>query len=178
MALDTTSLACRASEETEIGISSIVDSWLLLRYMELNGERNRGIYVLKARGTAHSNQIREFVLTSRGIELKPVYVGPEGVLTGSSRVAQEARENAQGIARRQEMEHRRRELSRRRAAVDSQIAALRSQLEEEEREIEVGIRSQEASERRVSDDRTAMARSRGAEPRAAQRQSASRRTGR
>ncbi len=168
----------RASEETEIGISSIVDSWLLLRDIELNGERNRGIYVLKARGTAHSNQIREFVLTSRGIELKPVYVGPEGVLTGSARVAQEARENAQALARRQEMEHRRRELSRRRAAVDSQIAALRSQLEEEEREIEVGIRSHEASERRVSDDRTAMARSRGAEPRAAQRQSASRRTGR
>ena len=101
-----------ATETTEIGISSIVDSWLLLRDIELNGERNRGIYVLKSRGTAHSNQIREFLLTDRGIELKPVYVGTEGVLTGSARVAQEARERAEAAARHQRLEQSRRQRQR------------------------------------------------------------------
>ena len=76
------------------GISSLIDTWLLLRDIELGGERNRGMYVLKSRGMAHSNQIREFLLTDHGVELKDVYIGPEGVLTGSLRLAQEAREQA------------------------------------------------------------------------------------
>ena len=79
-------------EQTDVGLSSLIDTWLLLRDIELNGERNRGLYVLKSRGMAHSNQIREFLLTDRGIELQEVYLGPEGVLTGSARLAQEARE--------------------------------------------------------------------------------------
>lgn len=74
-------------EQTEVGISSLVDTWLLLRYNELNGERNRSLNVLKSRGMAHSNQIREFVLTNRGVELRDVYAGPAGVLTGSSGLA-------------------------------------------------------------------------------------------
>ena len=65
----------RAKEQTEVGISSLIDTWLLLRNIELGGERNRGLYVLKSRGMAHSNQIREFLLTPRGIELLDVYVG-------------------------------------------------------------------------------------------------------
>ncbi|HEX2222957.1 MAG TPA: circadian clock protein KaiC, partial [Thermoanaerobaculia bacterium] len=81
-------------ELTEVGISSLVDSWLLLRELEANGERNRGLYVLKSRGMAHSNQVREFLLTSRGIELADVYIGPEGVLTGSARLAEDARRKA------------------------------------------------------------------------------------
>ena len=72
-----------ALEQSQAGISSLIDTWLLLRDIELGGERNRGMYVLKSRGMAHSNQIREFLLTDHGIELKDVYVGPEGVLTGS-----------------------------------------------------------------------------------------------
>ena len=57
-------------EQTVVGISSLVDAWLLLRDIETGGERNRGLYILKARGLAHSNQIREFLLTSHGIELR------------------------------------------------------------------------------------------------------------
>src|SRR4029079_13496953 len=79
----------RDREMTEVGISSLIDAWLLVRDIELGGERNRGLYVLKARGTAHSNQIREFLITSHGIDLQDVYLGPEGVLTGSMRLAQE-----------------------------------------------------------------------------------------
>ena len=83
-----------ALEKTDVEISSIVDTWLFVRDIELNGERNRALYVLKSRGMAHSNQLREFLLTEHGVDLLDVYVGPEGVLTGSSRLSQEAREKA------------------------------------------------------------------------------------
>src|SRR3954469_1420274 len=84
----------KSLEATDVGISSLIDTWLLVRDIELGGERNRGLYILKSRGMAHSNQIREFLITSEGIQLKDVYIGPEGVLTGSMRAAQEAREPA------------------------------------------------------------------------------------
>src|SRR4030095_10136542 len=98
------------------GISSLMDTWLLLRDIELNGERNRGIYVLKSRGMAHSNQIREFLLTSDGIRLVGVYLAPEGVLTGSSRQAQEAKERAAMLVEKNELERKQRELARKREA--------------------------------------------------------------
>src|SRR5205085_8499564 len=116
-------------ETTAVGVSSIIDTWLLMRDIELGGERNRGLYVLKARGMAHSNQVREFLLTDHGIELRDVYVGPEGVLTGSMRVAQEARERAAALAREREEDRRRRERGRRRAAIEAQLATLRGELE-------------------------------------------------
>ena len=96
-----TSLTSNASilESTDVGISSLIDTWLLLRDIELSGERNRGMYVLKSRGMAHSNQIREFILTDHGVELREVYIGASGVLTGSARIAQEAHENAELLTR-------------------------------------------------------------------------------
>src|SRR6185312_2055162 len=81
-------------EDSEVGVSSLMDAWLLVKNIESNGERNRGLYLLKARGIAHSNQVREFVLTSQGIELLDAYVGSEGVLMGSARSSQLARERA------------------------------------------------------------------------------------
>ena len=121
-----------AMEATEVGISSLVDTWILLRDIELGGERNRGIYVLKARGTAHSNQIREFLLTSQGVQLKDVYVGPQGVLTGSMRLAQENRERSAQQAERQEAEARLRSFERKRRTLEAQIASMRAELEEEQ----------------------------------------------
>jgi circadian clock protein KaiC len=109
-----------ATEATDVGISSIIDTWLLLRDIELGGERNRGLYVLKSRGMKHSNQIREFVITPEGIQLLDVYVGPEGVLTGSMRAAQEAREQAAALALREEIEAKQREVDRLRTALDLQ----------------------------------------------------------
>ncbi|MDQ1674658.1 MAG: circadian clock protein KaiC [Frankiaceae bacterium] len=112
-------------------IASLADTWLLLKTMEGNGELNRLLYVLKSRGMAHSNQIREFLLTSEGIELADVYVGPQGVLTGSARQAQEAQERFDGTARLDDLEQRRSNLERRREAVEVQTAALWRDFEDE-----------------------------------------------
>jgi circadian clock protein KaiC len=150
-------------ESTDIGVSSIVDTWMLLRDIELNGERNRGMHILKSRGMAHSNQVREFLLTDEGIQLRDVYVGPEGVLAGSSRLAQEAKAAAAALVRRQEVERRQRQLERKRNALEAQIATLRSEFEQEEEEIKLLIGQEEAREVRLDDDRDAMTRSRQAD---------------
>jgi circadian clock protein KaiC len=110
-----------AREATDVGISSLIDTWLLLRDIESAGERNRGLYVLKSRGMPHSNQIREFLITPEGIKLEDVYVGPEGVLTGSMRAAQEAREVAEALALQQEVEAKQREIDRLRAALELRL---------------------------------------------------------
>ena len=112
-------------------IASLVDTWLLLKTMEGNGELNRTLYVRKSRGMAHSNQIREFLLTNQGIELADVYVGPQGVLTGSARQAQEAKELSDGTAREEILEERRVSLERRRESVQAQTDALWREFEDE-----------------------------------------------
>ena len=126
-------------EQTEIGISSLMDTWLELRVIESNGERNRVLYVLKSRGMEHSNQFREFILTKQGIELVNVYLGQETVLTGTARNVQEAKEKATNLIRKQELERKRRELERKQAVMRSQIAALQDQLNMEEEEFQMMI---------------------------------------
>jgi circadian clock protein KaiC len=118
-----------ALQQSEASMSSLMDSWLLLQDFEGNGERNRVLYVLKARGMAHSNQIREFLISDHGIDLVDAYIGPSGVLTGSARAAQTAREKAEALASQQEAARRQRELKRKRAALEQQIAGLRSEHE-------------------------------------------------
>jgi circadian clock protein KaiC len=115
----------------ELQIASLIDTWLLLKTLEGNGEHNRVLYVRKSRGMAHSNQIREFLLTDQGIELADVYVGPHGVLTGSARQAQEAKEKSDGAARLDDLEQRRGNLERRRESVEAQTAALWREFEDE-----------------------------------------------
>lgn len=114
-------------EQTDVNISSVIDSWLLLRDIDCGGERNRGLSILKSRGMAHSNQIREFLLTDHGVELRDVYVGPEGVLTGSARLTKEAENEAEQLIRSQEVELRRIELERKRTTLEAQIAMLRAE---------------------------------------------------
>ena len=143
--------------QSELGVSSLMDSWILLRNIEHNGERNRGLYILKARGIAHSNQIREFIFTDRGIELKDVYAGAEGVLTGSARAAQEAREKAAAQLRREAIERKKRELERNRQALDAQIVALRAQFETEAEEIKKEIALETSREQVLQMDRVQMA---------------------
>ena len=106
-------------EQTDVAISSLIDTWLLLRDIDSGGERNRGLSILKSRGMAHSNQIREFLLTDHGVELRDVYVGPEGVLTGSARLTKEAENEAALLIRNQEVELRRIELERKRTDAGS-----------------------------------------------------------
>ena len=143
--------------QSELGVSSLMDTWILLRNIEHNGERNRGLYILKARGIAHSNQIREFIFTDRGIELKDVYAGAEGVLTGSARAAQEAREKAAAQLRREAIERKKRELERKRQALDTQIVALRAQFETEAEEIKKEIALETSREQALQMDRVQMA---------------------
>jgi circadian clock protein KaiC len=152
-----------ALEHTDVAISSLIDTWLLLRDMELNGERNRTLYILKSRGMAHSNQAREFVITSHGVELRDVYVGPAGVLTGSARLAQEAEEKARQLLRRQEIERQQRDVERKRVAMEAQVAALRAAFEAETAEAERISAQEEEAETQWGKDRVAMAHSRRAD---------------
>jgi circadian clock protein KaiC len=128
-----TSAEC-SIESSDVKISSLIDTWLLLRDIELNGERNRGMYVLKSRGIANSNQIREFVLTNQGVELRDVYVGASGVLTGSARIAQEAIENSEVLMRKHDIELKKREIAHKRKAIESKIASMRDDFGSEESE--------------------------------------------
>jgi circadian clock protein KaiC len=150
-------------EQSEVGVSSLMDTWLLLRDVELAGERNRVMYILKSRGMAHSNQLREFLLTDHGIELEDVYVGLEGVLTGSSRLAQEAREKAAAVARSEEIEIKRRELERAKQASEAQIAAIRLEYQAKEDELRRVIVQQEGREQRLLQARVEMSHSRKAD---------------
>ncbi len=130
-----TTLAHEAEQST-VGISSLVDSWLLLRNVESDGERNRLLFVLKSRGTAHSNQVREFVLTGGGVELVDVYVGPGGVVTGTARLAQEAAERGAKLRQVEDLTRRRRELRRGIVEGEARLAVLRDDLAAEKAELE------------------------------------------
>ena len=122
-------------QQTESAMSSLMDAWLSLQDFEGNGERNRVLYVLKARGMAHSNQIREFLISNHGVDLVDAYIGASGVLTGSARAAQGALEKAVVLADQQEAAQLKREVERKRAALERQIGGLRSDYETEALEL-------------------------------------------
>jgi len=131
-----------------VGISPLMDTWILLQTMEGAGERNRGLYILKSRGMEHSNQVREFVITGKGVDLADAYLGPEGVLMGSARAAQEARNREQAIRRAQELKDNKRSLKARRAVLESRMAALRRDIDSMDGEmaaIEAEAETQEAA---------------------------------
>jgi circadian clock protein KaiC len=148
-------------EHTNVAISSLIDTWVLLRDIEFNGERNRTVYLVKSRGMAHSNQMREFVMGKDGIHLMPAYIGAGGVLTGSSRVAQEAKEKATMLAREQEIETKRIELERQRQALQAQIAALQSEFVAKEHQMQRLVAQAQQREQVLVADEEDMSRSRG-----------------
>ncbi|MFP4308635.1 MAG: circadian clock protein KaiC [Desulfococcaceae bacterium] len=149
------------AEDTETAISSLMDSWLLLRHIETNGERNRGIQVLKSRGMSHSNQIRELVIDEKGLSLKDVYVGPAGVLTGTARLVQEAEDSAEARNRARKIARLRRELQRKERVLESQISALRNAFACEKEDIEEAIAAGEAREAEFARHREHLAHMRG-----------------
>ena len=151
-------------EESEVGISSLMDLWILLRMIETNGERNRGIYVLKARGMAHSNQIREFRLTDKGIEVLDTYVGTGGVLTGTARTAQEATDQAARLSQQLELDRKRRDLERKRAVLEANIRALQMEFAAEEEEVSALLDLAQQSEQVQLDAASTIARQRGRDP--------------
>jgi circadian clock protein KaiC len=151
------------NEQTDIGVSSIMDTWLLVRDMEFGGERNRCLYVLKSRGMAHSNQLREFLLTDKGVELADVYLGPDGMLTGSARLAQEARDRAAFDSWQQEVEAKQQELERERQIVESQIAVLRAGFQSKQDELTRKMAHFKSQQDQSTNNRLAMAHSRKAD---------------
>lgn len=155
-----TNLTTPANTTEQIDMSSLVDAWLLLRDIEMGGERNRGLYILKARGIAHSNQIREFLLTDHGIELRDVYLGDAGLLTGSMRMTQEAKDASATLNREQEIERQQLLLDRKRKALEAQIATLQLDLECEAQAVsQLAVQGQQMV-KKLTQDRTEMATSR------------------
>ena len=145
------------AEGTDQGLSSLMDAWIKLLDVEANGERDRILYIIKSRGMNHSNQMREYRITDRGVVLTSAYVGPAGVLTGTAREAQEAMERAEGTRRLRAIEQRRREHQRRRQAVERQIEELRMTLEQEEEEVAALLAEAAETDAAIARNRDAMA---------------------
>jgi circadian clock protein KaiC len=150
-------------EKTDVGMSSLMDTWLLLRSLECSGERNRSFYIAKSRGMDHSHQIREFLLTDKGVELIDVYVGSGEVLTGSARFAREAQDKAEALARMQEIDRKKIELEQRRHLLNARISALQTEFEEEERVVKRLIDESFSREELLAQVREDMARIRRAD---------------
>jgi circadian clock protein KaiC len=147
-------------QQSEAGISSLIDCWLLLRSLEQGGERNRVLYLLKSRGMAHSTQVREFLLTDEGVDLVDVCVSAGGVMVGSARRDYESRQVEEALRQKEEAAHKRSQLERRRRDMEAQIESLRRQFEEEERELGESMRNVVEIDDRAKNDRDAMTRSR------------------
>jgi circadian clock protein KaiC len=148
-------------QATALSISSLVDAWVLLRNVEVNGERNRLLYVLKSRGMAHSNQIREFLLTDRGVRLRDVYLGPGGVLTGSARVAREAAERREEALRQRETRDRELTMRLTLRALEAKIAELQAEKVAHQNELTSVIGAADAQKAASVADRNALRKSRG-----------------
>ena len=117
------------NEQTDEGVSSLVDAWLLVRDIEANGERNRGMYIMKSRGMKHSNQVREFVIRDSGLELIDVFLGPDGVLTGSAREAEQLKQQARHVLRDFAVGRKDIEIERKRTVLEAKITSLREEFE-------------------------------------------------
>jgi len=123
------------NEQTDEGVSSLVDAWLLVRDIEHNGERNRGMYIMKSRGMKHSNQVREFIITDKGLDLVDVYLGPDGILTGSAREAQVLQEQTGEVLRDNAVSRKDREIIRKRRVLEAKISSLQTEFESVEEEL-------------------------------------------
>ncbi|UFH52967.1 circadian clock protein KaiC [Spirosoma sp. KNUC1025] len=154
------SLNTIVSEQTDEGVSSLVDAWLLVRDIESNGERNRGLYVMKSRGMKHSNQVREFIITSDGLDMVDVYLGVDGVLTGSAREAQQLQEVAGVALRDQAVTRKDREIERKRLVLESKIASLREEFESVQEELNKSFVDEELRKEIMEKNREQMIRSR------------------
>ena len=162
--LTTLTSAGQPPQVTETNISSLIDTWVLLRDIESSSERNRGLYVVKSRGMAHSNQVREYRITDHGVELLDVYLGPGGALTGSARLVQEAKERAEEALRGQEFQRKQAQMEAERTALAAQIAALQAKLNVTEQDMKVAASQEEIRRKQTDMDRQAMARSRWSAP--------------
>jgi circadian clock protein KaiC len=147
-------------ETSDVGISSLIDTWMLVRDIEVSGERNRGLYVLKSRGMNHSNQIREFVLSGKGIKLVEVYLGPAGMLTGSARLALEEQERDARMRQSDESDLKLAQLEHKRKAMEAHIEAMRAEFEADSAAVKKAVSLENKREKKLIDNQSAMAKSR------------------
>jgi circadian clock protein KaiC len=144
------------TEQTDEGVSSLVDAWLLVRDIESNGERNRGMYIMKSRGMRHSNQVREFVITDEGLDLVDVYLGTEGVLTGSAREAQQLLEETGQVLRTHAVTRKDVEIKRKRNVLEAKIASLQEEFESVQDELNKSYIEEEIRKEIMEKNRTQM----------------------
>jgi circadian clock protein KaiC len=148
------------TEQTDEGVSSLVDVWILVRDIESNGERNRGLYVMKSRGMKHSNQVREFVITDEGLKLVEVFLGPEGVLTGSARETQQLLEKTSLAIRDHALSRKDREIERKRLVLESKISSLKEEFESLQEELNKSYIEDELKRSIMEDNRKELTRKR------------------
>jgi circadian clock protein KaiC len=152
----------RDSTLNDRSVSSLMDTWISVSHIETNGERNRLVYLLKSRGMAHSNQVREFHIGADAIKLVPAYIGAGGVLTGTARLVQEAEERSQSAAHQRALAQRRREAMRRRALMERQMADLHASIAAEDAELQESGSQETEIAKTIEADRLSLARKRGA----------------
>ena len=157
-----TSLRVMGQLEADIGVSSLMDTWIDLKALETNGERNRTIDIIKTRGMFHSNQVREFMITNNGIEIVELYLGPSGMVVGSARVSLISNEKADKLMRKQEIEMKQRKLEQKRQAIDVKINELESSFELEKQELDTIIAQDKLKEESFEEERAVMAKIRHA----------------
>jgi circadian clock protein KaiC len=162
-ALFTSLIASTAAEESGVGVSSVMDTWMHLQNVQSDLERNRTVFLIKSRGMAHSNQVREYLLTDNGVELRDIYNGPSGALLGSARIAQEALEKSDALKRHDEIDRKKRNLKLKQQLLESQILEMRAQSEAETAQLEVLIKEGEKEEKNLVENRRVMSRSRRAD---------------
>ena len=157
-----TSLRLMGELETDIGVSSLMDTWIDLKALETDGERNRTIDIIKTRGMFHSNQVREFKITNNGIKIIDLYLGPSGMLTGSARISQISNEKAEKLKRQQEIERKQRNLEQKRQTMNAKITELESNFEIEKEELDTVINQEKLKEESYEKERDIMAKIRHA----------------
>lgn len=155
-----TALRMMGNMEPDVGVSSLMDTWINLKSIETNGERNRTIDIVKTRGMYHSNQVREYKITNEGIKLVDLYLGPSGMITGSARIAQIAKEKAEKLAREKDIERKQRELEQKRQTIEAQITELKTQFEAEKLELDIEIAQKKLKEESLENERNIMAKTR------------------
>jgi len=156
-----TSMANRADlEETGVGLSSAFDTWIHLANVQGDLERNRTMVIVKSRGMAHSNQVREFVLTDNGVELVDIYASTAGAFMGTARLAQIAADGAADVARKEGIVSRERHIKEKRRALEARISALRAEFEAETREVEIVIAGERARDRVLDQAKESLSRHR------------------
>jgi circadian clock protein KaiC len=148
------------NEQTDEGVSSLVDAWLLVRDIESNGERNRGMYIMKSRGMKHSNQVREFVINDNGLDLVDVYLGSDGVLIGSAREAQQLAEATGKIMRHHAVSRKDLEIQRKRKVLEAKIASLQEEFESVQDELNKSYIEEDLKKEIMEDNRNKLIQSR------------------